>query len=232
MRRREWLWAISKWAKWPAMVLLALNFENLAARYGLDKLLADFGSPAMDSVLGLLQSGWFQYPAAFVVGGASFFYLDRWMARLDQRSSQQEISNSLVGQIKVHFAPEDDIHVWRINGDDGQTEATIFSVRYENVSDSTICDVATAIEGDWRGLFREPNLSYDHASPRFHEPNIYACNLHPHVTMPVTLFVVDLGVMRRKSQEFSLVITARDMRELRERFRFDPSKRPALKKLS
>jgi hypothetical protein len=60
---------------WPAIIILALNVENLASALGWDKLLTP-ESPVMVSVLEVAQSGWFQFPAMFVLGAAIALWID------------------------------------------------------------------------------------------------------------------------------------------------------------
>lgn len=83
---RFWL----KRAFWPALVILALNLEKLAERFGWDQLLVRNWSPAMDSVVGILQSLWFQYAAAMVAGAAIAIWVDGILRRHDLAAKDAE----------------------------------------------------------------------------------------------------------------------------------------------
>ena len=75
-----------KWVKWPAIFLFVLNLENFAEKFGWDKILIENWSPALNTVVAVLQSPWFQYPAVFVIGGSLVLYVDRVLARFDNRN--------------------------------------------------------------------------------------------------------------------------------------------------
>ena len=77
------------WAFWPALVILALNVEELATEYGWNKLLVRNWSPAADSVLDLLQTRSLRYSATLVVGIAVGVWLDLLARKLDLQRSQQ-----------------------------------------------------------------------------------------------------------------------------------------------
>lgn len=67
--------ALRYW-KWPAIVILALNIETLAAKLGIDSLLADHWDASVDRLLAIIQSAWLQIPALLIVGAAVALWLD------------------------------------------------------------------------------------------------------------------------------------------------------------
>lgn len=59
---------------------------------GWDRLLAENWSPAVNSVLDVLQSAWVQYPAVFVLGLAIGLWADAFLRRREQRSDATPVA--------------------------------------------------------------------------------------------------------------------------------------------
>ncbi len=70
-----------RWAFWPALIVLALNIENLAGKLGIDSLLADNAGPAVSTVWRAILSAWAHIPAILIVG----WTLELWLVRLLRR---------------------------------------------------------------------------------------------------------------------------------------------------
>ena len=66
-----------QWLFWPALVVLGLNIENLAIEWGWDKLLLRNWLPA----IAILESRWFQVPAALIVGAELALSIDGRLRR-------------------------------------------------------------------------------------------------------------------------------------------------------
>jgi hypothetical protein len=97
----------------------------------------------------------------------------------------------------------------------------MFSVHLFNNSDQTISDVRLEVAGETRGLFRSSAIPFDHAHGQFHDPHVYSCEIHPHRTMPVTLFVHEVDNISHGLHRFTLTASAKDIIPSAASFEFD-----------
>jgi hypothetical protein len=78
---RSRFWLALKILFFPAIIILAVNIENLATKFGLSFILADHAGTIMADILEIVRSAWVQMPALLIVGGSVALWLDHLLRR-------------------------------------------------------------------------------------------------------------------------------------------------------